>query len=244
MNKISSKKQCNICQNAFYSFIPYRWEKRSNFINKLNIIDSDNWNFECPFCGANDRTRHIFLYFDKMNFWKVFSQKRVLHIAPEFQLYLKLKGLNLKEYIVGDINPQRYNKIQDVRKTDLTKLDFPDNYFDVIIANHVLEHIPNFTLAIDEIYRTLKAEGFALIQIPYSSLLYNSFEDPNINTEELRLKYYGEKDHFRVFGLDFFDILQKKGFKLDVHNHSDYISPDETVRFGVNPRENLNLVRK
>jgi len=244
LNKISSRRQCNICQKTFYGFIPYQWGKRSNFITELNMIDSNNWNFGCPFCGANDRTRHIFLYFDKLNIWKVFDQKRVLHIAPEFQLYLKLKDLNLKEYIVGDINPQRYNKIQDVQKTDLTKLNFPDNYFDVIIANHVLEHIPNFTQAINEIYRTLKPDGFAVIQVPYSSLLYNSIEDPNINTDELRLRYYGEKDHFRLFGLDFFDILQKKGFKLETYNHSNYISPDETIKFGLNPKENLHLFKK
>lgn len=245
-NKIGSRKQCNICKNYFFRFKPYRGglKNYSNFIRELNMIGSDVDNFGCPFCSASDRTRHIFLFFDKTHFWQLFEQKRVLHIAPELQLYNKLKEITLAEYIVGDINLSKYNDIRDVKKIDLTSLDFPDDYFDIIIANHVLEHIPNFHMALDEIYRCLAQAGFAIIQTPYSALLYNSLEDPNINTQELRLKYYGERDHYRIFGQDLFDILQRRGFKLDIKKHSDYISPQETAKYAVNFKEDLTLIRK
>ena len=246
INKFGKQKHCNVCNNSFFNYIPYRGGAKdiSCFLIELDMIGSDVENFSCPYCGAHDRTRHIFLFFEKLNFWKSFEHKRVLHISPEIHLYNKIQEINYEEYIKGDIDANRYENIKNMQRVDLTQINFPDNYFNIVMANHVLEHIPNYSLALNEIYRVLDKDGVAVLQTPYSNLLYHTIEDPNINTDELRLKYYGEKDHYRIFGLDFFESLKNAGFNLDVKKHTDYITKSETFKYGVNSKENLILIRK
>ena len=53
----------------------------------------------------------------------------------------------------------------------LQKLIFPNNSFDLIICNHVLEHVLRDDLAISEIYRVLKKNGMAFLMVPVDNTL-------------------------------------------------------------------------
>lgn len=198
-NKLGNRKRCNICGNTFSNFIPYKTGEIIGVAGEFKMVGSVNKNFGCPYCGAHDRTRHIFMFFDKLCLWKYFEDSSILHCSPEKQIYEKIKDLTYQKYVVSDIEINEYNFAKEIVRIDFTKINYPDESFDIIIANHVLEHIPKFEEAIKEIYRVLKTGGFAILQTPYSELLKNTFQDEGINTDNLRLKFYGENDHYRIF---------------------------------------------
>ena len=60
------------------------------------------------------------------------------------------------------IAQNNYPQIQFIAGS-ATSLPFPDNSFDAIVCVDVLEHIPNTSLAIQEMYRVLKPGGQAII---------------------------------------------------------------------------------
>jgi hypothetical protein len=83
------------------------------------------------------------------------------------------------------------------------------------------------------------------LQTPYFRLLVNNFEDPGINTDELRLLYYGQEDHVRLFGENrFFSDLAEAGFALNILKHADIFTEDQARYFGVNKNEDLIMVVK
>ena len=123
----------------------------------------------------------------KKEYPEVFKSKKILHVAPEQNLSKKL--YKNKNYITGDLN----SKFVDL-KLDITNMDIENESIDVIICNHVLEHIPNDILAMEELYRILKNKGFAILQVPISLDIENTIEDPSIVTEKDRLLHFGQID--------------------------------------------------
>lgn len=242
-NKKGSKHKCNICGNTFNTFIKYHGGNKNipDFRKRLNLVDSDRDNFGCPYCPAYDRERHLFLFFDKLNFWKKFPSSRILHFAPEKNLSEKIKSFNPSQYIKADFAPRE----KDVKRIDATDIPFSNESFDMVICNHVLEHIPQYLKAIEEIHRVLKPNGIAILQTPYSKVLKRNFEDENLNTDEQRLFFYGEKDHFRIFSEEnFFNDLQQAGFELDIKKNKDFFPKEFSFYYGVNLNEDLIQVRK
>ncbi len=240
---IGNKKQCYICKKRFRYFGKYRKGTKglNDFVKNLNVVGSDVDNFKCFFCGCHDRTRHLFMYFDKINFWENFKESKTLHIAPEKELIREIRKYNIQEYMLGDLNP--YSK--ELKKIDVTNIPYPNEYFTIVICNHVLEHVVEYQLALKEIYRVLKPKGFAILQTPYSSLLEKNFEDASINTDKLRLFFYAQEDHVRFFSKKhFFNDLINTGFKLNILEHKSLFNPQEASFFGVNEKEDLILVYK
>jgi SAM-dependent methyltransferase len=242
LNKMGTRRTCYICRKSFHHFYPYRDGRAqlSPFLEELDIIGSDLENFWCPCCNSFDRERHLFMYFDQLKLWDVVSGGTILHVAPESQLRDAIAQRKPKEYVQGDLFPSR----ADVQKIDVTAIAYPENYFDLVICNHVLEHIPDDRQAMKELCRVLKGGKHAVIQIPFSALLAHSFEDPNINTDDRRVRFYGQEDHVRVYGLDLASRLESSGFEINLQRH-DVVLPELDGRvFGVNVREDLILVKK
>lgn len=236
--KIGNNRKCYICGNTFNHFTAYNGGSKniSDFLKRLDSVGSDLDNFGCPFCGSHDRERHLFMFFDKIGLWERISGSNILHFAPENNLSNKISHLKPAKYIMADFYPKKDN----IKKIDATQIPYNDNSFDLVICNHVLEHIPAYTLAIKEIFRVLKPNGIAILQTPYSKLLSQNFEDENINTDEQRLFFYGEKDHFRIFSEShFFKDIEEVGFKLNVLYNSDYFDNKTSNYYGVNSKEDL-----
>ena len=95
-----------------------------------------------------------------------------------------------------------------------------------------------------EIFRVLKPGGEAVLQTPYSNILYESFKDLNISNDMLRKEFYGLEDHVRVYGQDLFRKIKNVGFILKIHSHGDLLNEFDSNYWGVNFRENLILVQK
>lgn len=180
------------------------------------------------------------MYFDALKLWPIIAKSNVLHFAPELQLQRRIEELCPRSYIKADLRPSS----PDIQSIDVTEMPFPDKFFDLVICNHVLEHVQNDTEALSEIFRVIKPGGLAILQTPYSSLLKNSFSDPAICTDELRNHFYGKEDHIRVFGYDLFLKIEQAGFELQVKSHKEVISYIDSSIYGINPNEDLILVNK
>ena len=108
-----------------------------------------------------------------------------------------------------------------------------DEYFDLIICNHVLEHIEDDKSALDEMYRILKYNGISILQVPINVKRENTFEDLSIKSKIQREKYFGQYDHVREYGLDFKDRVEQAGFKVEMINYSKKISEDLVIKYGL-----------
>jgi SAM-dependent methyltransferase len=85
---------------------------------------------------------------------------------------------------------------------DLQHIDRPDHSYDVIVCNHVLEHVPDHRAALRELTRILSARGF----------LFLSFPDPcNFeNTTDWGYPDSNRHDHYRHFGRDVEDVFHQE----------------------------------
>ena len=181
----------------------------------------------CPGTLSLERHRLLWLYLDReTNFLS--SNLKVLHVAPEQVFYKKFKKLKNWEYFTFDLN----SPIADI-KGDLISTNFKDEYFDLIICNHVLEHIEDDKSALDEMYRILKYNGISILQVPINVKRENTFEDLSIKSKIQRQKYFGQYDHVREYGLDFKDRVEQAGFKVEMINYSKKISQDLVIKYGL-----------
>ena len=181
----------------------------------------------CPGTLSLERHRLLWLYLDReTNFLS--SNLKVLHVAPEQVFYKKFKKLKNWEYFTFDLN----SPIADI-KGDLISTNFKDESFDLIICNHVLEHIEDDKSALDEMYRILKYNGISILQVPINVKRENTFEDLSIKSKIQREKYFGQYDHVREYGLDFKDRVEQAGFKVEMINYSTKISQDLVIKYGL-----------
>ena len=181
----------------------------------------------CPGTLSLERHRLLWLYLDKETDF-LNSNLKVLHVAPEQVFYKKFKKLKNWEYFTFDLN----SPIADI-KGDLISTNFKDEYFDLIICNHVLEHIEDDKSALDEMYRILKYNGISILQVPINVKRENTFEDLSIKSKIQREKYFGQYDHVREYGLDFKDRVEQAGFEVEMINYSTKISQDLVIKYGL-----------
>ena len=154
------------------------------------------------------------------------AQKKVLHMAPEQCFLDRFKKLKHLDLITADL----YSPIVDV-KADICDLPFEDNSFDIIFCNHVLEHIEDDKKAMQELYRVLKKGGFGVFQIPQDYSRATTYEDFSITSPEERAKHFGQYDHVRVYGSDYFDRLRAVGFTVKEVNYAEKLSDSEIDKY-------------
>lgn len=242
-NGLGNKRKCYICGRTFNYFTKFRGgsRNRNEFRQRLDGVGSDADNFGCMFCGCHDRERHLFMFFDKLNLWEKMKHGKIIHFAPERHLQIRISDQKPDEYIKADLYPND----PDTRRIDATDIPFTDDTFDFLIANHILEHIPDYHKALSEFFRVIKPGGVAVLQTPYSKLLKNNFEDEGINSDDLRLFFHGQEDHVRTFGeRQFFKSIEDAGFSLQIKKHGDYFDARIAYYYGVSMKEDLILAVK
>jgi SAM-dependent methyltransferase len=187
---------CPICSRNFSKFLPYgRLNPRPNAL--------------CPNCQSLERHRLIWLYLkEKTDFFN--RDLHVLHIAPEACFIKRFEARHGNRYITADIE----SPLAKV-KMDIHQIPFPENTFDVVLCNHVLEHVSDDIRAMSEIRRVLKPEGFAILQVPFfNPVPEKTFEDPTITDPKAREKTFGQDDHVRKYGKDYSSRLERAGLKV------------------------------
>lgn len=201
---------CNVCNSAYTRFIPrYPQVDVLQAIQKNNVIAGYGENVLCPNCMSTKRERLVIAV---MQDWLEINNKKILHFSPEKNVfaYIKSKGI----VVTVDLMPGFYKAIDpSITYADARQLHYFDEEFDIVIANHVMEHIPEDIKAMKEIHRVLKKDGTAILQVPYSETLSYTLEEPFINDPAKQKSLFGQKDHVRIYCLnDYIDRLQKAGF--------------------------------
>lgn len=197
----------------------------------ISVGRPSRWDVRCPNCGSRERHRLMQLY---MNDHGIdLSDKKVLQFGPEKWLMEKLKDNPLFE--PADL----YAKIARYR-LDITKIDRPDNYFDVIIAHHVLEHIDDDRQAMRELFRVLKPGGIGFLSVPINLSREETYENPAITNPDERFVHFGGTDHKRFYGRDFAKRLEEAGFSVESYRRT----PEEEVKWSLLRDECIYIVRK
>ena len=190
--------------------------------------------------GTLSLERHRLFWLYLKNETTFFSAPlRVLHFAPEQAFVQKFKKQKNLTYTTTDLN----SPIADV-KADICDLPFKDNSFDFIICNHVLEHIPDDIKAMQELYRVLAPSGTAIVQVPYDAKREITFEDNTITDQSERTRIFGQYDHLRVYGMDYFKKLSSIGFNVNALDYTSSISSDDIERYRLCKGELLPVCKK
>lgn len=144
-------------------------------------------------------------------------------MAPEQCFYKRFRRFKNLDYVTGDLESPLAE-----HHFDLHDIPFESNSFDVVMCNHVLEHVNDADRCISELYRVLKPGGWAIMQVPIDYSRSETYEDPSIVKPEDREAHFWQKDHLRLFGRDYPDRLRKAGFKV---REDDFVrSIDENLR--------------
>jgi len=217
---------CPICDTHYRKFLPYgRITPRENAL--------------CPNCLSLERHRLIWLYLnDRTDFFK--TKKSILHIAPEACYIQRFEKIHGAGYITADIE----SPLAKV-KMDIHQIPFSENNFDMVLCNHVLEHVKDDIQAMREIHRVLRPGGVAILQIPFFNPIPEvTFEDASITNKREREKIFGQDDHVRKYGKDYATRITQSGL---IAAADDYVNtlPETTLKkFGLARGEIIYIGRK
>ena len=210
---------------SFKSFLPYGYGKQ-----RTNVLSPSTLSLE--------RHRLLWLYLrQETNFFTEYH--KVLHFAPEQAFYKRFRKMKNLEYTTTDLN----SPLADV-KADICNLPFKDNSFDIVLCNHVLEHIPDDVKAMQELYRVMKVGGMGVFQIPQDLSRETTFEDNSITGKKERAKIFGQYDHVRVYGKDYFNKLRGIGFKVDEVDYTSQLSDADIKKYCLAKGEIIPVVYK
>lgn len=214
-----SRYKCPISGKTYRKFLPYgRLNPRPNAL--------------CPDSLSLERHRLLWLYLkEKTNFFT--DSLKMLHVAPESCFKEKFQNLPNLNYTTADLE----SPWADV-KMDLHDVPFEANTFDVVMCNHVMEHVYNDIQCMGEIQRILKPGGWAIIQSPQDLSMENTIEDTTITDPKEREKLFRQHDHFRLYGRDYGERLRKAGFEV-TEDHYVKNLPSEKVKYYSLPEEEI-----
>ncbi len=199
---------------SFKMFLPYGYGTQRN-----NVLSPSTLSLE--------RHRLLWLYLQKeTDFFSSKEKKKVLHFAPEQAFYKLFRNQKNLDYTTTDL----FSPLADV-KADICNLPFLDNEYDVILCNHVLEHIPDDTKAMKELFRVLKPDGMAILQIPQDLSRTTTFADNSIVDPKERAKIFGQYDHVRIYGRDYFDKLRSIGFTVEEVDYTAKLSTELVTKY-------------
>jgi SAM-dependent methyltransferase len=160
---------------------------------------------------------------------------RILVIAPDRALEKQGRRLH-PDYLSGDLEQGFAMELMDLTSTGL-----PDGDRDLVIAYHVLEHIPDDRAAMKEIRRILRPGGMALLEVP---LRGDDTDEKYMNASpEVRTQHYLQPDHVRWYGeRDFVSRLTEAGLAVERWAVGEKFAAELPVN-ALDPREVFFVVR-
>ena len=218
---------CPVCKKSYRKFLSYG----SKVVHRENVL--------CPYDLTLERHRLMWYYLENHSDFFKKQHLKLLHIAPEqcfHKLFKKQKNLT---YVTGDLE----SPIADLH-FDLHKIPLKDNSFDVVFCNHVLEHVENDKQCMKELYRVLKPGGWGIFQVPIDWNRKETYEDKSITSLEDREKHYWQKDHVRLYGLDYPNKLSEVGFKVEAFDYHKHIEQSKQESYRLHKDEILYILNK
>jgi SAM-dependent methyltransferase len=222
--------ECPFCGTRSDAFLPFGLDEP---VLRERRVVGGGYRTEavCPnvACSSLDRERLVYLFLRRTGIPK--PAARVLHVAPEGNLSQFLSQST--SYVAADLVPS-----EGILGMDVTNIPFPGATFDVVVCNHVLEHVMDDRAAMREIRRVLAPGGAAILQVPMAASA-STFEDPHVTEAADRARVFGQADHVRIYGRDYPDRLRGAGFHVVVHNAREEFGHETCERHGLLKDENL-----
>ncbi len=222
-----NKVECPVCERKFRKFLSYG----SSVAHREGVL--------CPYDLTLERHRLMWLYLKQESNFFTAEKLDVLHIAPEQCFHKKFKEQKNLNYLTGDL----VSPIADMH-FDLHEIPLDDNKFDVVFCNHVMEHVDDALKCMKELHRVLRPGGWGIMQVPLDTTRSETYEDWSITSPEEREKHFWQKDHVRLFGLDYPQWLEKAGFRVTVAFENNPLSAEIKERYRLQPNETLYIVHK
>jgi SAM-dependent methyltransferase len=230
---------CNCCQQQYEQFAPrYASNADSGALAQYQVIAGYGENVYCPNCLSTSRERFMIgLFATRIPV----ADKHILHLSPEPNIFRFLK--KQATVTTADLLPGFYKLIDpNIQFADATRLPFANNTFNMVIGNHIMEHIPNDVLAMREIHRVLQPGGIAVLQVPFSETIPNTLEEPGIQDPQRQSALFGQKDHVRIYALnDYLYRLQLAGFTV---TYQPYESFNDLYKYAIQPGEGFIYITK
>ena len=211
----SRKYFCPCCNRSLSGFADMRYYDDTERFDPARF-KKQRQDVICPFCYSAPRQRILSCWAEKNT--DLLRRSEILYFAPEYSM-MKWFRRNKIKVTTADL----YDKRADL-KLDITRIDLPDESYDMVIANHVLEHVSSYEAALSELRRILKPDGTMIVSFPIDPDLDTVKEQETGNAEE-RIRLFGQNDHVRVFGKDSEDIISSSGFSVSIIDVSDTPDP-------------------
>lgn len=222
-----NRYECPLCGRRYRKLLPYGY-----------VTSRDN--ALCPHCLSLERHRLLWLYLERET--TLFeSLPQLLHIAPEVCLMRHLKPhykSSPERYQTADLE----SPLADLH-FDIQQIPLADESFDVVICNHLMEHVEDDLRAMRELHRILKRGGWGVLLSPVDLQRATTFEDDSITDPKERTRIFGQYDHRRLYGNDFSDRLRKAGFEVEDLDYAARLTPEERTRYAL-PEDHIYVIHK
>jgi SAM-dependent methyltransferase len=222
-----SDVECPVCGRSFSKFLSYG----SDIAHRENVL--------CPYDLTLERHRLMWLYLKRETDFFTAQNLKVLHIAPEQCFLPHFKTQKILDYMTADL----VSPIADMH-FDLHDIPLEDSQYDVVFCNHVMEHVDDPIRCMSELQRVMKPGGWAIMQVPQDVTRKETYEDASITSPSEREKHFWQKDHVRLFGLDYPQWLEKAGFTVDEFDMNKTWEPTEVEKYRLMSKEILYIARK
>jgi len=223
----SRRVECSVCGARYRRFMPYGYlRSRDNAL--------------CPNCLSLERHRLLWLYLTRETDL-LERTPRTLHIAPEVCLMRHLKAHFADvpgRYVTADLE----SPLADLH-FDVQEIPLEDNSFDVLICNHLLEHVADDRKALREFRRILRPGGWGVLLSPVELDRASTYEDDTITDPAERTRIFGQYDHRRIYGRDYADRLREAGFAVDEIDYAAQLGAEACARYAL-PEDRIYVVRK
>ena len=223
-------RKCPICGGEKRKFLPYGYGK----------VREDAL---CPKCLSLERHRLLWHYLmnNDSERERIKNLPTILHIAPEVCLMREFKRIYLsapQNYITADLE----SPLADMH-FDVQQIPMADSSVDIIICNHLLEHVESDHKAIKEMYRIMRPGGLGIMLAPIDYTLETTFEDDTITDPKQRAEVFGQYDHRRIYGKDYLERLRAAGFEAFEIDYAAEFSDSDRTKFSFGS-DKLYIVRK
>ncbi|MBM55573.1 MAG: SAM-dependent methyltransferase [Euryarchaeota archaeon] len=186
-----------------------------------------------------ERHRALWVYLNECTDFFT-SKNKMLHLAPEYCYIKRFKAMSNLEYITGDLDSPWADHHFDVHS-----IPFEEDSFDILMANHLMEHVEDDYKVLEEFHRVLKPGGWGILQVPIDWNNPNTEEDPSVTDPSERERLYWQSDHVRLYGYENYpDRLRGAGFEVEIVDMQNLLGEDRYNRYCLGEERWVFVVKK
>jgi SAM-dependent methyltransferase len=244
--RLGKKFFCPVCGKNVNEFIPLPDFFKNNaekygYLYSFDDLETLNYGaYSCPHCQASDRDRLYALYVSRRLTERYAANVAMLEIAPSPPLSEMLKRTGKISLCTADLMMDDVDDCVDI--TDMTC--YADDVFDAFICSHVLEHVPDDSRAMHELFRVLKPGGWGILMVPIILSIDRIDEDPLLEEIGARWRRFGQGDHVRTYSKNgFVKRIEDTGFVVRQYGQ-EYFGTDQFMTNGIADKSVLYVVEK